>query len=99
MQITEDESFTKIVESHIVDIYKGTIFHWQEEKESDSFKEKLPVIKATREGVYNLAVKQYEQSKELFETDRTDILIWINDYVVDTGKYRNFNLIEPLEEI
>lgn len=99
LQITEDESFTKIVESHIVYIYKGTIFHWQEEKESDSFKEKLPVIKATREGVYNLAVKQYEQSKELFETDRTDILIWINDYVVDTGKYRNFNLIEPLEEI
>ena len=44
-------------------------------------------------------MKQYEQSKELFETDRTDILIWINDYVVDTGKYRNFNLIEPLEEI
>ena len=86
------------MESHIVNIYKGTIFHWQGGNEADSSKEHLPVITTTREGVYNLAVKQYEQRKELFKTDRPDILTWINHYVVDTSQYRNFNLIEPLEE-
>lgn len=98
LQVTDDESFTKVVESHIVNIYKGTIFHWQGGNEADSSKEHLPVITTTREGVYNLAVKQYEQRKELFKTDRPDILTWINHYVVDTSQYRNFNLIEPLEE-
>ena len=99
LQITEDASFSKVTESHIVNIYKGTVFHWQESREANTFDERLPVVKATREGIYNLAVKQYQQSKDLFKTDRTDILTWINEYVVDTGKYRNFNLIEPLEEI
>lgn len=97
LQITDDESFAKVVESHIVNIYKGTIFHWQEGSEADSSKKYLPVITTTREGVYNLAVKQYEQRKELFKTDQPDILTWINNYVVDTSQYRNFNLIEPLE--
>lgn len=98
LQIAEDADFDKVLESHIINIYKGTIFHWQEKTEQIIAENNLPVIKATREGVYSLAVKKYEEDKELFKTDRTDILTWINTYVVDTGNYRNFNLIEPLEQ-
>lgn len=123
VQIYEDNNFENKLETHIVNIYKGTIFHWKENGESSftkkgnsggfsgepysngkkvegetSIKREIPVVKTTRDGVYRLSVKEYQENKNLFSTQRQDILEWIDNYVVDTGKFRNFNLIEPLEE-
>lgn len=97
LQISEEGAQENILETHIVNIYKGTVFHSKVENEALTT-EALPVIKTTRNGVYQLAVKQYENNQNLFETSRKNILEWINRYVVDTGKYRNFNLIEPKTE-
>lgn len=51
---------------YIVNIYKGTIFHWNEKESSIINEEKIPVVKTTRDGVYRLAAKQYQESKNLF---------------------------------
>ena len=81
---------------HIVNIYKGTIFHWRETEHSTIAEEKFPVVKTTRDGVYRLAAKQYQENENLFSSKRADILEWIDKYVVDFSKYSNFNLIEPI---
>ena len=96
MQIYEDNSFEHKLETHIVNIYKGTIFHWKEEENSSIDEGKNPVVKTTRDGVYRLAAKQYQENKELFYSKRLDILEWIDKYVVDFSAYTNFNLIEPI---
>lgn len=96
LQIYEDNSFEHKLETHIVNIYKGTIFHWKEEENSSIDEGKNPVVKTTRDGVYRLAAKQYQENKELFYSKRLDILEWIDKYVVDFSAYTNFNLIEPI---
>ncbi len=91
------EDFEQIKERHIVHIYKGPVFHLrltERQKQLDS----IPIVKTTRKGIYLLAIKKYQENKELFQTKREDILEWIDQYVVDTAKYQNFNLIEPLEQ-
>jgi alkyl sulfatase BDS1-like metallo-beta-lactamase superfamily hydrolase len=98
-----NEGSKEILEKHIVNIYKGTIFHWQldinkETYNDESEYDKLPIVQTTRDGVYKLAVKQYKENKQLFNTHRPDILDLIDRYVVDTSEFKNFNLIEPLKE-
>lgn len=97
LQIYEDSRFAEKLETHIVNIYKGTIFHWKENAISLLKENKVPVIKTTRDGVYKLATKQYQSNQDLFETERKDILEWIDKYVVDISAYSNFDLIEPLQ--
>lgn len=96
LQIYEDNTFYHKLETHIVNIYKGTIFHWRETEHPTIAEEKIPVVKTTRDGVYRLAAKQYQENKNLFYSKRLDILEWIDKYVVDFSKYSNFNLIEPI---
>lgn len=96
LQIYEDNTFEKILETHIVNVYKGTIFHWKDAKESEENEKhrNIPIIKTTRDGVYRLAIKEYQENKQLFSSDRQDIIEWIDKYIVDISSYRNFNLIE-----
>lgn len=96
LQIYEDNTFHHKLETHLVNIYKGTIFHWKETESSTIDEEKIPVVKTTRDGVYRLAAKQYQENKNLFYSKRADILEWIDKYVVDFSAYSNFNLIEPI---
>ncbi len=96
LQIYEDNTFHHKLETHLVNIYKGTIFHWKETESSTIDEEKIPVVKTTRDGVYRLAAKQYQENKNLFYSKRADILEWIDKYVVYFSAYSNFNLIEPI---
>ena len=76
-----------------VEIYKGTILHTTIEKE-DILPEDT-VISIDKGELYELASGQY---KNLNDAKAQSVLESLAKYVVDTSKYQNFALIEPLEK-
>lgn len=82
-------------EYHRIHIYKGTLFHAKTAAENVS--REAAVIDLSKTELYLLAVGKYER-KHQFSEKAEQILDWLEAYIVDTSKYRNFNLIEPLAE-
>ena len=78
-----------------VEIYKGTVLHTQILKE-DLLPEDL-VISISHQDLYQLASGQYPKENQNGDKGQ-QVLGQLAEYVVDTGKYQNFNLVEPLEE-
>lgn len=96
LQVTDEKPENQF---HIVKLYKGTLFHSgieDIERWNAKATEKLPVLKTTHNGVYQLSVHQYSQNRELFEGEAVRLLEKLDQYIVDTQQYHNFNLIEPL---
>lgn len=83
-------------EYNLVRLYKGTILH--EIIEKHAIPKHVPVISMTRLELYDLATKQYQIKDRNLDDKAANILELLQTYVVDTGKYRNFNIIEPLAE-
>ena len=48
------------------------------------------VVTITKDELYQLSVKKYNGNEK--------VLLDIQEYIVDTSKYQNFNLIEPLAD-
>lgn len=74
-------------EYHDIYIYKGTVLH---EKIDKLNLKNEDVITITKDELYKLSIKKYNGNEK--------ILIDIQEYIVDTSKYQNFNLIEPLAD-
>lgn len=72
-----------------VEIYKGTVLHTKIKKEN-IVPEDI-VIDIQHEELYQLASGQYKNKEQ-------HVLQYLAEYIVDTSKYQNFNLVEPLEE-
>lgn len=72
-----------------VEVYKGTVLHTKIEK-NNIIPEDL-VIAIRHEDLYQLASGKYQDNEQ-------HVLQQLAEYIVDTGKYQNFNLVEPLEE-
>lgn len=82
-------------EYNLVKLYKGTVMH--ERIQKAAIPENVPVFSVTKSELYDLATKQY-QNKDKKQDEKADkILEILQTYVVETGKYRNFNIIEPLK--
>lgn len=83
------------IEYQRVEIYKGTVFHTEIKKEH-LLSEDI-VITISHENLYKLASGQ---DVDGLENDKEVKLIIDNlkEYIVDTSKYQNFNLIEPLAD-
>lgn len=84
----------KNAEYHSVRVYKGTILH--EKISASEITDETEVISVTKTGLYRIATKHYSEEEEgaLAET-----LAQIQEYVVDTAQFKNFNLIEPIEQL
>ena len=100
-EVTPDESGNSDAseakkEYSLVHLYKGTLLH--EEIEKDTVPEGVPVISVSRLELYDLATNQYHKQTDHLDEKAAGILRILEEYVVDTGKYRNFNIIEPLAE-
>ena len=83
------------VEYQRVEIYKGTVFHIGITKES--IKAEELIITISHENLYKLASGK---NIDGFEND-DDVKRTIDEvkaYIVNTSKYQNFNLIEPLAD-
>lgn len=83
-----------ILEYELVHIYKGTLLHTRIEK--DQIPSGIPVLLLTKSDIYDLATKQYLRSFGA-DGEGKEIIDLLQEYVVNTNQYRNFNLIEPLE--
>ena len=90
------EAGKKDSEYHRVSIYKGTVLHAKIRKED--IKKTEPVISLKKAELYALAVKKYRPDKEALTAEAYRVLSLIEDYVVDTSRYANFPLVEPLKE-
>ena len=73
-------------EFHIVHIYKGTIFHDKIDK--SKIPSGIPILSLS---------KEYKQKEEL-KPDANEIIKILQEFIVDTSKYSNFNIIEPLSK-
>ena len=82
----------------LVSIYKGVVFHHQLAPEEAFRMPGLPSVSTTRQALYLLAQKRYKGNQALFETNRPDILAWLDDLVVDLSAYQDFPLVAPAEE-
>lgn len=82
-------------EYHRIHIYKGTLLHVRAEQAD--VKPEDTVVTVAKTELYLLAVKKYDR-KHKQEERAERILDLLESYVVDTSKYRNFNLIEPLAD-
>lgn len=86
-------------EKYLVSFYKGTVLH---DKYLTSLKgeEALPWVKLSKMELYYLGSKNLDTKHLQFENNKNAIALLeeIQSYVVDTSKYANFNIIEPLEE-
>lgn len=92
----DDSSLSeKNKEYNLVKLYKGTVMH--EAIEKTAIPENVPVLSVTRSELYDLATKQYQHKDKKQDEKVEKILKILQTYVVDTGKYRNFNIIEPLK--
>lgn len=84
-------------EYHRIHIYKGTLLHVKviapEKVQSEDV-----VVEVSKTELYLLAIRKYDGSHKQEDARAERILKLLENYIVDTGKYRNFNLIEPLEE-
>lgn len=82
-------------EFHLVHVYKGTVFHDQIKKS------KIPngatVVRLSKTDLYELATKSYKNDK-CSDQNEKEIIQMFQQFIVDTSKYRNFNIIEPLSE-
>lgn len=76
-------------ELHRVHVHKGTILH--EQIKSEEVEENAHVISLSKDELYQLAVKRYQ--------GQDDLLNEVQQYVVDTSQYKNFNLIEPITQL
>lgn len=91
--VLPEEGSNKKEEYHRIQIYKGTVLHAEILK--DEIAKGETVITLKKAELYQLAVKKYEGKQKDSEAER--IIELLKEYVVDTAKYRNFNLIEPLD--
>ena len=96
-----DEAGKARASRHVVTVYKGTVLHREVPGAGTAgggvaASGSIPLVTTTRRGLIDLAEKRYQESSEPFETDRPDILAWLDDHVVDLARYRDFNLVEPL---
>lgn len=81
-------------EYHSLQIYKGTVLH---EKLPDiNISDSKKIVSITKQGLYHLATKKYSEEES---GPLPDILKKIQEYVVDTTKFKNFSLIEPIEQL
>lgn len=83
-------------EYHQIHIYKGTLLHVR--MTSNDIKPGDTVVVLTQTELYLLAIRQYERNRNQEDERAEQILDLLETYIVDTSKYRNFNLIEPVEE-
>lgn len=74
-------------EYHDISIYKGTVLHDRVEKFNIK---NANVVTITKDELYQLSVKKYNGNEK--------VLLDIQEYIVNTSKYQNFNLIEPLAD-
>lgn len=81
-------------EYHQIHIYKGTLLH--AEMTSNDIKPEDTVVVVTQTELYLLSVRQYDRKRRQEDERAEQILDLLETYIVDTSKYRNFNLIEPL---
>ena len=97
--VPEDSKNTSLSEKekeyNLVRLYKGTVMH--EAIEKAAVPKDAPVLSVTRLELYDLATKQYQNKDKKLDEKAAKILEILKTYVVDTGKYRNFNIIEPLK--
>ncbi|MGN0483781.1 MAG: alkyl sulfatase dimerization domain-containing protein [Lachnospiraceae bacterium] len=82
-------------EYHAIHIYKGTILH--DLADGTNGYETDEIIFLTKQELYDLATKQYTEKNP--GTVQASKLQNIQSYVVDTSKYKNFNLIEPIKQL
>lgn len=82
-------------EFHIVQIYKGTIFHDKIDK--SKIPSGIPILSLSNTELYELTTKEYKQKEEL-KPDANEIIKILQEFIVDTSKYSNFNIIEPLSK-
>lgn len=83
-------------EYHQVYLYKGTLLHL--EMASQDIKPDDTVVVLTHTELYLLSIGQYHREDRQKDEQAEEILDFLQTYIVYTSRYRNFNLIEPLEE-
>lgn len=80
---------------YLVHIYKGTVFH--DKIDRSRIDDKLTVISLSNVDLYNLATKNFKCTEKL-NPDAEEVIGILQKYIVDTSKYSNFNIIEPLSK-
>jgi alkyl sulfatase BDS1-like metallo-beta-lactamase superfamily hydrolase len=83
-------------ERYLVDIYKGTVLHSPAAR--DEMPEDTPVIRLSKKDLYDIATKNFDVSSGEFSKEEKEILDIFDRYITDLSKYKNFNIIEPLQE-
>lgn len=85
----------EIKDSDEFHFYKGTVFHGQIKKS------KIPngatVVRLYKTDLYELATKSYK-NENCSDQNEKEIIQMFQRFIVDTSKYRNFNIVEPLSE-
>ncbi|WP_310603093.1 alkyl/aryl-sulfatase [Anaerosporobacter sp.] len=80
-----------IVNQIFVHLYKGTLLFYEDYQETS---EPIPYVKTTREIFFALVGKKIQAVKQYIETDDFSALERLQDYVVDLGESRGFNIVE-----
>lgn len=81
-------------EYHAVQIYKGTVLH--ERLSAQTLPAGQKIIEITKPELYQLAAKKLSVERaEALEPE----LAAIYEYVVDTAQFKNFSLIEPIDQL
>lgn len=89
------EGSSEISEYYRIQLYKGTLLHAPVKKEEIKAGERIAHL--TNLQLYDLASGQFHSEKPLGKETK-ELVDILKEYVVDTGKYRNFNIVEPLAE-
>lgn len=84
-------------EYSLIHLYKGTVLH--EEVPKEKLPKDLVIISLTKSELYDIATKQFQPNAHTFDEAAKEILDIFDTYVVDTAAFRNFNLIEPIEQL
>lgn len=84
---------------YVIEIYKGTVFYDRYVERAES-KEKLPELILTKHQIYELGSKRLKLNliKGELTKEAAGILTRLQEAMVDTDVYSDFNIIEPLEE-
>lgn len=84
----------ELEEYHAVQVYKGTILH--EKLSAQALPAGQKVVDITKQELYQLATKRLgEEKARALEPE----LAAIYEYVVDTAQFKNFSLIEPIDQL
>ena len=84
----------KNTEYYSLEIYKGTVLH--EQIIQSEITEADEVISITKKELYLIATKHYSEEEQ---GPLPKTLAQIKEYVVDTTQFKNFSLIEPIDQL